>query len=927
MSPRQVAFTRVHPRTPLPQLPHRRRQSTRPDLHQPPCERPGRPHRHRPGSRTAHPSQLGRPRPPRPTRPPRNPRPRLRPLGPHQHRPDRVPRRSDARQYRRTPRTGRLRQPRPLRPRRPQAEPLLTLPPENDLTALFANPPAPTSQPAPQGAAPAALADGGLLRVTRTLRPGERVTVPFAVAWHFPNLFRDGQRVGNYYARRFPSAVDVARYVRLELDRLTRDTRQWRDTYYDSTLPWWLLDRLHSTAANLATTTCQWWQNGRFWAWEGGGCCHGTCGHVWNYAHTLARLFPELERSVREHQDFAEGIGLQENGAIGFRGEGWSLWAGDSQGGYILKALREHQCAPDDTFLNRNWRAIKRATQFLIREDANGDGLIEAQQHQTYDENYFGANTFVGALYLGALRAAETMALEVGDTTFARQCREIFEAGSKLSVTRLFNGEYFIQEVDLAKHPDWQYGDGCLADQLFGQGWAHQVGLGYLYPDSTVRQALASIWKYCWAPDITAQNTAHPPERWFASKGDAGLFTCTWPRNRHLGPKSTRYRDELWTGIEYQVAGHMAWEGLLTEALALCRAVHDRYHPRRFNPWNEIECGDHYARALASWSVLTGLAGFSYHGPRGQLGFAPASPPTTSAACSPGPKAGELSSSVARPGCRPTPWPFAGAGCGWRNSPSKSPPSTLSSRPSSLWQDGVFPPNSAGKAHTVACASRRPSWSRRTRRSASSSARSRSENPPPSGPAQRMMRFRFNDDESRYYVYPEDGAGELTVISLARWSTISCWRSHAAFANPLPCHQDRPWRQTPSNRCRALPSPAPRSAPSSPTGCAGGKAGSDRSRRREEAEDCRGRREEAKGIAPGPQRRANRVPDRRMRTVECTPAASFGGLQSPVHDPAPPSVMPPPSQAAGLDLPHRPQAWTIVAVGNAHGTSPKHRSP
>lgn len=505
----------------------------------------------------------------------------------------------------------------------PQAEPLLTLPPENDLTALFANPPAPTSQPAPQGAAPAALADGGLLRVTRTLRPGERVTVPFAVAWHFPNLFRDGQRVGNYYARRFPSAVDVARYVRLELDRLTRDTRQWRDTYYDSTLPWWLLDRLHSTAANLATTTCQWWQNGRFWAWEGGGCCHGTCGHVWNYAHTLARLFPELERSVREHQDFAEGIGLQENGAIGFRGEGWSLWAGDSQGGYILKALREHQCAPDDTFLNRNWRAIKRATQFLIREDANGDGLIEGQQHQTYDENYFGANTFVGALYLGALRAAETMALEVGDTTFARQCREIFEAGSKLSVTRLFNGEYFIQEVDLAKHPDWQYGDGCLADQLFGQGWAHQVGLGYLYPDSTVRQALASIWKYCWAPDITAQNTAHPPERWFASKGDAGLFTCTWPRSRHLGPKSTRYRDELWTGIEYQVAGHMAWEGLLTEALALCRAVHDRYHPRRFNPWNEIECGDHYARALASWSVLTGLAGFSYHGPRGQLGFAP----------------------------------------------------------------------------------------------------------------------------------------------------------------------------------------------------------------------------------------------------------------------------------------------------------------
>ena len=32
--------------------------------------------------------------------------------------------------------------------------------------------------------------------------------------------------------------------------------------------------------------------------------------------------------------------------------------------------------------------------------------------------------------------------------------------------------------------------------------------------------------------------------------------------------------------------------------------------PRKHNPFNEIECGDHYARALASWGVLLGLAGF-----------------------------------------------------------------------------------------------------------------------------------------------------------------------------------------------------------------------------------------------------------------------------------------------------------------------------
>ena len=462
-----------------------------------------------------------------------------------------------------------------------------------------------------------------VVRVARSLAPGEQVTITFAVTWHFPNLYRGSTWVGNRYARHFLDARDVARYLSREQTRLSRETRLWRDTYYDSTLPWWLLDRLHSTAANLATTTAQWWENGRFWAWEGCGCCHGTCGHVWNYAQTLARLFPNLERSVREMQDFKDGVGLHPDGSIGFRGEGWNLWAGDAQGGYVLKAYREHQCASDDAFLRRNWPQIKRAVRFLIQQDGNADGLIEGRQHQTYDENYYGANTFVGSLYLGALRAAEEMAREVGDEKFARQCRDIFQAGSRLSVIRLFNGEYFIQEVDLKKHPDWQYGDGCLADQLFGQTWAHQVGLGYLYPDSKVRTALKSVWKYCWTPNVAPQNKAHPPARWFVSPGDPGLFTCTWPHSKHLGPKSTRYRNEIWTGIEYQVASNMVAEGLLTEGLAICRAVHDRYRPRRFNPYNEVECGDHYARALASWGVLLALAGFEYHGPHGHLGFAP----------------------------------------------------------------------------------------------------------------------------------------------------------------------------------------------------------------------------------------------------------------------------------------------------------------
>ncbi len=456
------------------------------------------------------------------------------------------------------------------------------------------------------------------------LKPGQEKQVTFVLSWHFPNRRTKNQASGNYYAKKLSNAGEVAGFIADNFDRLTTRTRLWHDTYYDSTLPHWLLDRLHSTASTLATETCQWWENGRFWAWEGVGCCHGTCSHVWNYEHLLARLFPSLERSVRQMQDYEPTAGFDEaTGLIRFRGAGWGNWAADGQAGTVMKAYREHQMSVDDAFLKRNWPRIRKSLEFLINEDGNADGILEGKQHNTFDIDFYGANPMIGSLYLGALRAGEEMANEVGDKDFAGKCRRIFQSGLKYTEKNLFNGEYFIQTVDHKKHPDAQYGDGCLSDQVFGQGWAFQTGLGYVYPEEMTKSALKAIWKYNWAPDVGPQNAAHKPERWFARPGEAGLFTCTWPRSRHMGPKSVRYRDEIWTGIEYQVAGHMAWEGMVTEALAICRGIHQRYHPSKHNPFNEIECGDHYARGMASWGVLLGLCGYVYHGPKGYFGFAP----------------------------------------------------------------------------------------------------------------------------------------------------------------------------------------------------------------------------------------------------------------------------------------------------------------
>jgi hypothetical protein len=167
------------------------------------------------------------------------------------------------------------------------------------------------------------------------------------------------------------------------------------------------------------------------------------------------------------------------------------------------------------------------------------------------------------------------------------------------------------------------YGIGCHADQLLGQWWAYILDLGYLLPQDRVRTTLDSIMKYNWRWDF--ENVSQ--QRIFALKGDKGLLNCTWPKGGRPA-NMTLYSDEAWTGIEYEVAGLLLYEGKIRDGYMIARAVDDRYNgvpnpPFKRNPWNEIECGEHYARAMSSWSMLTAAQGFTYCGPEGSIGFDP----------------------------------------------------------------------------------------------------------------------------------------------------------------------------------------------------------------------------------------------------------------------------------------------------------------
>ena len=467
----------------------------------------------------------------------------------------------------------------------------------------------------------------GAVGKTISLQPGEEATVSFAVAWRFPN-HPAPVGTGHYYAERFASSLSAVEHLADRYGELYARTRRWHETWYDSTLPYWLLDRTFTNTSTLATSTCMRLEGGRFYGWEGVGCCGGTCIHVWHYAQSVGRVFPELARITREGVDY--GLAYQAGGIVGYRGEQITHEAIDGQCGTILRVYREHTMSPTDAFLGRIWPRVKESIQYLMAQDGDSNGVLEGKQYNTLDAAWYGPCSWISSLYVGALRAGAAMAREMGDGAFAGECDTLADRGGKWLTENLFDGEFYYQRRD-PKHPDaFGSGIGCHIDQVLGQGWAHQLGLSRVLPKKQTESALKSLWRYNFTPDVAAYRKRFTAGRWYAMPGEAGLIMCTFPKGGEAEARGGKpghgfagYFNECMNGFEYQAAGHMIAEGLVREGLAVTRAIHERYSPSRRNPYNEIECGDHYARSMASHGVFVSVCGFEHHGPEGYIGFAP----------------------------------------------------------------------------------------------------------------------------------------------------------------------------------------------------------------------------------------------------------------------------------------------------------------
>ena len=508
-------------------------------------------------------------------------------------------------------------------------------------------------------------APGASVYVPFILQPGEERTIRVMTAWFAPytdiRIGRDPENAPEpvdcgleccdnrkyhlpWYAAKFKDIHQVADYWRASYDDLRDRSKIFTDTFYSMSLPPEVIEAVAANLTILKSPTVRRQCDGRLWCFEGcgdtSGCCHGSCTHVWNYAQAIPHLFPELERSLRQ-TEFHESQ-FEDGGQI-FRSNlpireyaGNYTAASDGQLGGIMKIYREWRISGNTAWLKEFWPLVKKSFDYCQKAwDPRETGLLEESHHNTYDINYWGPDGHCGSFYLGAMAAMIEMGKAMGDDTSRYEA--LLEKGKKYLLADLWNGEYFIQKVEWEGYneefkpldpadngdgytdtvellntqgPKYQYGTGCLSDGVLGFWIADMCGLdGNIVDSEKIKSHLLSVYKYNLKYDLTEH--VNPQRPTFAMGIDGGLLLCSWP-NGGKPALPFVYSDEVWTGIEYQVASHLMLLGEVEKGLEIVRVCRDRYDGTRRNPFNEYECGSWYARALASYGLMQGLTGIRY---------------------------------------------------------------------------------------------------------------------------------------------------------------------------------------------------------------------------------------------------------------------------------------------------------------------------
>ncbi|MFN8240518.1 MAG: GH116 family glycosyl hydrolase [Bacteroidales bacterium] len=511
-------------------------------------------------------------------------------------------------------------------------------------------------------------APGASLYVPFNLKQNESKTIRVMMAWYVPDSkLRYGkdaeekrqtspnadcsckdQYYKPWYSARFAGIDDVITYWKSNYSDLRANSGLFRDAFYGMTLPPEVIEAIAANLTILKSPTVLRQTDGKLWNWEGcgdnWGCCAGSCTHVWNYAQAVPHLFPKLERTMRSAEFFAsqDAEGHQTfRSALPIRPIATTFYAAsDGQLGGIMKMYRDWHISGNNDWLKLMYPQMVRSMDYCISTwDPRHTGTLEEPHHNTYDIEFWGPDGMCTSFYLGALKAMTEIGSALGENVDLY--KSLYESGKTAMENQLFNGEYFFQKITwkglnaadpslsddpsippetksllATEGPKYQYGTGCLSDGVLGAWMAEVCGLGEIIDHDKTKSHLLSVFKYNFRKDLGDHQNPQRPS--YALGREGGLLLCSWPNGGALSLPFV-YSNEVWTGIEYQVASHLMMMGEVEKGLEIVRTCRQRYDGTVRNPFDEYECGHWYARAMSSYAMIQGLTGIQYDALTGTL--------------------------------------------------------------------------------------------------------------------------------------------------------------------------------------------------------------------------------------------------------------------------------------------------------------------
>jgi uncharacterized protein (DUF608 family) len=447
----------------------------------------------------------------------------------------------------------------------------------------------------------------GALASAVTLAPRQRVEIRFTLGWFFPHHAPGGREIGHQYANWFKDAGEVNTFLLTNYAAHREGTESFARALADTSLGGPMAFAWSSQLGTLVKNT--WWSKaGHYAIWEGLGCCGLSTTDVdFDGSWSVVALFPELKLGQMRHLTaFQNELGqVPHNYSDGFdRIDRSGFGRVDMNPQWVMMVCRDYLWTGDTDYLTAMWPGVIKAMDYTGSLDTDGDGLPDKGcGFQTYDQwGLRGAPSYIASLWIGALRATVRLARDLGKTDDAQRWQVLLEKASASFDRVLFNGDYYSLWVDGALRDEI-----CMSDQISGEWFSHLMGLPMTVSEKNLARAVDSIWKYNFTPET-------------------GLHNATAPKGGLDGPAINNLQaGGVWSGIEFAFASFLMDHGRYADGVRLVEAVHRRYL-RAGMPWNHVECGTHYTRAMSSWSTLLAATGFKPDWPAQTLAILPGVP-------------------------------------------------------------------------------------------------------------------------------------------------------------------------------------------------------------------------------------------------------------------------------------------------------------